>query len=219
MSPTGGGTRSGEAALLREGGAALGIRLNGFQEEALLRYLDLLYVWNPSAGLTTVRRPDSVRLHLLDCLAAADRIGDGPCLDLGSGAGLPGMVLAIVRPEVQFVLVESNRRKASFLMEVARTEKLANVRVVEAPVESLPRDVVYPCVISRAFRPPAEFVAIAASLVAPDGRVILMMADPDDAEIESLAASAGMKLGALKRFHLPGGVEPRTIISLARSGS
>ncbi len=205
---------TGDLESLRQGAAELGVALSPEQEVDLLRYLDLLYVWNRAAGLTTIVRADAVRLHLLDSLATLQSVSAGPCLDLGTGAGLPGLVLAIVSPGTSFVLVESNRRRCSFLMEVVRVLGLRNVRVVESDVESLPRDVRHPVVISRAFRPPLEFASIAARFVAGDGRVVLMLADPTSPELEELEAVSGLRLLEARRFSLPGGGERRALVVL-----
>ncbi len=203
---------SSDAELLRQGCAELGTELSVRQQQLLLDYLDLLYVWNRSAGLTTIARADAVRLHVLDSLAAVPAIAStGPCLDLGAGGGLPGIVLAIALPAVPFVLVESNRRKCSFLLEAVRTCGLANVRVIEADYESLSDAESFPVVISRAFRPPAEFLAISRRFVEPAGRVVLLLADPDDEALGDLGAGAGFALESCRRLRLPGGVEPRTV--------
>jgi 16S rRNA (guanine527-N7)-methyltransferase len=199
--------------ILREGCRELGISLLAGQEDRLLRYLELLYVWNRAAGLTTIARENAVRLHLLDCLAALSAIDRGPCLDLGTGAGLPGIVAAIASPSIEFVLAESNRKRCSFLLETVRVLELPNVRLIQGDVASLPRSPLYPLVISRAFRPPAEFLAIAGPLVAPSGRVVLLMADPTAEVLNELSSESGMLLAACTRFHLPVGREPRAIVS------
>lgn len=204
----------GELETLRQGAAELGVTLGSGQEADLLRYLDLIYVWNRAAGLTTIARSNAVRLHLLDSLASLASVSGDRCLDLGTGAGLPGLVLSMVMPGISFVLVESNRRRCSFLMEVVRVLGLRNVQVVESDVESLPKDVRYPVVISRAFRPPPEFACIAARFVAEDGRVVMMLADPAQSELEELEEASGLRLLETRRFSLPGGGEQRTIVVL-----
>jgi 16S rRNA (guanine527-N7)-methyltransferase len=205
------GPARGEAELLREGCEDLGMGLTAAQHESLLAYLDLLYVWNRSAGLTTIPRRDAVRLHLLDSLAALSAIDTGPCLDLGSGGGLPGLVLAIACPSLSFVLLESNRRKCSFLLEAARITELANVRVLESNYERFQPEAPFPTVVSRAFRPPAEFLRVAQRFVQPAGRVVLMLAGMTEDELSSLACSSGYALVGCRRFQLPFGREPRTI--------
>ena len=204
----------GELKSLQSGAAELGVALSSEQEAELLRYLDLIYVWNRAAGLTTIVRANAVRLHLLDSLATLASVSGNPCLDLGTGAGLPGLVLAIVTPATSFVLVESNRRRCSFLLEVVRVLGLRNVQVIESDVESLPKDIRYPVVISRAFRPPPEFARIASRLVAGDGRVVMMLADPTSSELEELKAVSGLRVAETRRFSLPGGGERRTVVVL-----
>jgi 16S rRNA (guanine527-N7)-methyltransferase len=201
-----------DAELLREGCDELGVSLAREQLEALLRYLDLLYVWNRSAGLTTIPRAEAVRLHLLDSLAALDAVTGGPCLDLGAGGGLPGLVLAVARPSISFVLVESNRRKCSFLLEAARSTGLSNVRVVESDYERFEPDTRFPTVISRAFRPPAEFLAISRRFVSADGVVVLLLADPSDVELAALCEETTFAIVSTLRLRLPGAGEPRTVI-------
>lgn len=206
-----GGAGNRDLALLREGCSELGVSLSAEQQERLLRYVELVYVWNKAAGLTTIPRENAMRLHVLDSLAALRAIGSGPCLDLGTGAGLPGLVLAIAREDTEFVLGESNRRRCSFLMEVVRVLGLRNVRVVEGDVDALPVDQRYPLVISRAFRPPAEFLATASRLVESSGRVVLLMADPTESDLLELGRGARLRLEQSFRLTLPGGAEARTI--------
>ena len=201
-----------ELALLESGAAELGTPVQPAQARCLLAYLDLLYQWNKAAGLTTVSRDDAVRLHLLDSLAALPLVVGDSCLDLGTGAGLPGLVLAIASPGTRFVLVESNRRRCSFLLEARRLLRISNLEVVESDVESLGEDR-YPLVISRAFRAPEEFLAIAKRLVMPGGRVVVMLADRTRADIERLEAGSGLQVCDTRCLLLPGGNEPRTILA------
>jgi 16S rRNA (guanine527-N7)-methyltransferase len=205
-----------ELSLLCEGCSELGVSLSSEQLDRLLRYVDLVYVWNKAAGLTTIPREKAIRLHVLDSLAALRAIDRGPCLDLGTGAGLPGLVLAIACPDTEFVLGESNRRRCSFLLEVVRVLGLRNVRVVEGDVDALPADQRYPLVISRAFRPPPEFLSTASRLVDREGRVVLLMADPSDGDLLMLAQGAELVLDRSFRLTLPGGTESRTIAVLRR---
>ncbi len=197
--------------ILRDGCSELGVALTAQQQHKLLAFVDLIYVWNRTAGLTTIPRDASVRLHVLDSLAALQAIERGPCVDLGSGAGLPGLVLAIAAPHQEFVLVESNRRRCSFLLEALRLLGVANASVVEGDVDTLGLDRRFPIVISRAFRPPAEFLATASRLVLAEGRVVLLMAAPSDQELTDFARGAGMELDGCFRLTLPGGRESRAI--------
>ena len=198
---------------LESGCAELGVVLHREQADALLAFVDRIYLWNRSAGLTTIRREDAIRLHILDSLAAAAFIETGPCADLGTGAGLPGLVLAIADPGRHYVLIESNRKKCSFLLETVSVLGAGNVEVVQSDVARLGARR-FPTVISRAFRPPAEAARIAAELAEPGGTVVLMMANPEEREIEALATVCGAEVRRQLRFRLPVGNEPRAIVSL-----
>ena len=123
------------------------------------------------------------------------------------------MVLAIASPTTGFVLAESNRRRCSFLLEAIRVLELRNVRVVQGDVEALPHEPRYPVVVSRAFRPPSAFLAIAIRLVAEGGRVVLLMADPSKDDLAALEKESGMLFEGCTRLRLPRGNEARAIVS------
>jgi len=210
-----------ERETLAEGAIALGVPLDSTQVDTLARYLDLLYLWNRSAGLTAVARPAAVRLHLLDSLLAlplpASDSTSGSCADLGTGAGLPGIVLAVADPRRSFVLVESNRRKCSFLMEAVRSLGLSNVEVIEGDADQLVAGVRrFPVVVSRAFRSPLAFLRTAAGLLETGGHAVSMLANPSESEVSALVAESGLALVEERRSILPGGGEPRTILVLRR---
>ncbi|HXC50746.1 MAG TPA: 16S rRNA (guanine(527)-N(7))-methyltransferase RsmG [Candidatus Limnocylindrales bacterium] len=207
------GPHARDRELLEAGSRELGAELDAAQTSALLTFLDQIYIWNRLAGLTTIPRENAVRLHLLDSLAARPFVRTGPCLDIGTGAGLPGLVLAVVLPAVRFVLVESNRKRCSFLSETSRLLRLTNVEIVQSDIRDLSRDHRYPTVISRAFRPPHEFLQIAGELVRDDGQVVMLMADPTADFLSELQRTSEFIASDEKRFVLPGGDEPRTIIS------
>jgi len=204
-----------EREILADGCRALGQELTGAQQEQLLAYVGQVYRWNRAAGLTNIPRSEAIRLHVLDSLAARPFVSSGPCLDLGTGAGLPGLVLAIAEPRLHFVLLESNRRRCSFLSETVRVLALRNVNIAEQDVGALPADRRFPVVISRAFRPPTEFLAIARKHVATDGEIIAMMAAPAESELRALADETGLRITRQHRFQLPGGSEARCVVSFA----
>jgi len=193
------------------GCSQLGVNLTENQRADLLRFLELLYAANPVAALTTIKPADAIRLHVLDSLAASRAVERGPCLDMGSGGGLPGLVLAIAMPEMNFVLAESNGRRCRFLQEAVRVLGLSNVRIVQGDIRALPRNERYFTVISRAFRPPVEFLRLARKVVEPDGRIVVLLADPSDQDLEKFAHAAKLTLEQCARFRLPGGDEPRAV--------
>lgn len=201
-----------EAAALESGAVELGVELDRTRTERLLAYLELLYAWNRNIGLTTVPREKAVRLHLLDSLSASALVEAGPCLDLGSGAGLPGLVLAIARPDLEFTLLDSSRRRCSFLLEARRRLLVSNVRVVEGDAGSAMTTGSFPVVLSRAFRPPREFLAIGRRFVAEGGCIVLMGSDLGDPELEALSRDSGLGVDRVLRLRLPGGPESRTLV-------
>ena len=204
---------------LVQGCAALGVPLEAADPDRLLAYLEQLYTWNSSASLTTVPRSQALRLHLLDSLAAAQSLAPlGSVADLGSGGGLPGLPLAVVRPGARFSLIERRRRRCSFLSAAARTLHCDNVEVVNAVVADLP-DQTFDCVISRAFRDPQTFVNAAYRLLQPGGRVVVMAARLEERLPAALAASQeDLEVVEDGAFTLPGGDEARRILVLQRSG-
>ena len=144
----------------------------------LLRFVDLLDQWNQVYNLTAVRdKPKMISRHLLDSLTALDFIdGFDHIADLGSGAGLPGIPLAICRPDKHFTLIDSNLKKTRFLTHVITRLKLQNVEVVRNRIESLQSTQNFECLITRAYAAPRQVMVSASHLLMQDGILILMMA-------------------------------------------
>ena len=168
---------------------ALGLATSAQQHEQLLRYVELLQRWNQVYNLTAVRDPERMlTLHLADCLAvlpALDRRAPQRVLDVGSGGGLPGLVLAIMRPHWQLVLVEPVQKKCAFLRQVAATLGLRNVEVEHQRVEQL-RLPGFDCITSRALGDLAELVRISEHLLLADGAWAAMKGIQPDAELRAL---------------------------------
>lgn len=207
-----------EAALLREGAGDLGVQLDAGAIERLLEYLDLLYLWNRRGRLTAIERSGAVRLHLLDSLAILPLLAAGPTVvDLGSGAGLPGIPIAVADPQRHLVLVESKRRRCSFLLEAVRELGLGNCTVLEEDARVLAASGrLHANVTARAFLPPAELVSLAAPMIEPGGRLIVMGAR-DEIETGVLwQAPADCRLVETRTLVLPGGNEQRRIVVLER---
>lgn len=163
------------AATLAQGIAQLGLTLPPQTQSRLLDYLVLLQKWNRIYNLTAVRESSRmVSHHLLDCLAVAPHVAASTLLDVGSGAGLPGIPLALAAPRTQVTLLESSRKKAAFLQQAKFELKLDNVAVVCERVESWRSGRAFELVISRAFSNLGEFVTVAGRHVAPGGRLAAM---------------------------------------------
>lgn len=156
---------------LAEGAAALGIRLDEDQLVRLLQYLALIRKWNRVHNLTALRDPDKMLTHhLLDSLAVVPYLYGQTWLDVGSGAGLPGMVLAIARPDWQITLADSNHKKSSFQQQARIELGLTNICVVAGRVQDTEPGRKYSGVISRAFSEMGEFIRLTQHLLAPGGR-------------------------------------------------
>lgn len=155
---------------LSHGLQALNIQLDDTTQTRLLDYLALLQKWNKVHNLTAVRDPnDMVTLHLLDSLAVLPHIREGRLLDVGSGAGLPGIPLAIVRPDLQVTVMDSNHKKASFMRQAKAVLGIGNLEVACGRVEELRPEYKFDMVISRAFSDLVEFMRLTDHLCAEGG--------------------------------------------------
>jgi len=176
---------------LSAGLAAMHLALPDGAKESLCAYLRLIEKWNRVHNLTAVREPEQmVVLHLLDSLAVLPHLaGVSSLLDVGTGAGLPGIPLAIARPDLDVTLLDSNQKKAVFLAQAKAELALANVTVVCERVEAWRPGRTFDAVVSRAFSELAEFVAQSAHLVSPGGALLAMKGVHPFEEIAKLPAS------------------------------
>lgn len=172
---------------LEAGTRSLGIALDEMQLTRLLQYLGLIQKWNRVHNLTALRDPEKMLTHhLLDSLAVLPHLGADRLLDVGSGAGLPGIPLAIARPDWAITLSDSNQKKSSFQLQAVIELGLNNVRVVSGRVEDIPCEQKFDGVISRAFSEIADFVACSARVLAIAGRWYAMKGAYPQAELERL---------------------------------
>ena len=157
-------------AKLEAGLKEAGIELSDAIRQKLLDYLSLMHKWNKVHNLTAVRDPeDMVTLHLLDSLSVLPHINAKRLLDVGSGAGLPGIPLALCLPHLQVTVMDSSHKKTSFLRQAKAELGIANLEVVCGRVEQYHPDVLFDIVISRAFSDLAEFISLTRHLCAPGG--------------------------------------------------
>ncbi|THF60177.1 16S rRNA (guanine(527)-N(7))-methyltransferase RsmG [Pseudothauera rhizosphaerae] len=201
---------------LAKGLAALGLDLPAGTQERLIAFGELLLKWNRVYNLTALRAPEEVVTHhLLDSLAVLPHLaGVERLADIGSGAGLPGIALAVVRPELEVVSVETVNKKAAFQQQAKIELGLANFRVENQRVEKLAADRPFDGVISRAFAELALFVELAGHLVAPGGRIFAMKGVYPAEEIARLPA--GWQVAAIHRLAVPGLDAERHLIILQR---
>lgn len=160
---------------LRDGATRMGIALTTAQEDSLLHYLALLLKWNKVYNLISRREADNlVALHLLDSLSVLPYISGPRLVDVGSGAGLPGIPLAIMRPDCHFTVLDSNGKKGRFRTQAAIELGLKNVEVVSVRAEEFQPEPKFDQAISRAFATIADMLMVAGHLAAPGGRFLAM---------------------------------------------
>lgn len=161
---------------LAEGLSAMNLVLPAAAQTKLIEYLKLLEKWNRVHNLTAVREPaQMVVLHLLDSLSVLPHLeGKTSILDVGTGAGLPGIPLAIARPDLEVTLLDSNHKKTTFLAQAKAELGLANIRVETARVEAYRPQRLFDVVVSRAFSELSDFVTQARHLVQPGGELLAM---------------------------------------------
>ncbi len=178
-------------AALASGLRDLGLALDEATQQRLIAYVQLLAKWNRVHNLTAVREPaQMVVLHLLDSLAILPHLDHArTLLDVGTGAGLPGIPVALARPDLEVTLLDASHKKATFLRQAVAELRLANVAVACERVEGWRPGIGFDVVVSRAFAELADFVSQAAHLVAPGGRLLAMKGVHPYEEIARLPAT------------------------------
>ena len=207
--------------LLREGAAALGLELSGHTLEQFRIYLEQLQLWNARINLTALKTErDIIIKHFLDSLAVLPYLGDAASLaDLGSGAGFPGLVLKLARPEMILTLMEARRKKAAFLDYLASRLGLAGVEALQVHLTPAlarkwgPR---FAAVVSRATFPLDKFLGLAAPLLLPGGKALALKGpglSPEElAAASGLIERLGLKGPQLHPYKLPISGEPRLLV-------
>lgn len=193
------------------------LRLDPALAEPLARYLALLLRWNATYNLTAIRDPrEMVTKHLLDSLAMAPFVDAVPTLaDLGTGAGLPGIPLAIAVPSLRVTLVESAGKKARFMREAIRHLGLGNAEVAESRIEALDRPGAFMAITARALATLPQILSLGGHLLAPGGVLLAMKgACPDD---EIAALPAGWALREIHPLTVPGLDAERHLVVVGRA--
>jgi 16S rRNA (guanine527-N7)-methyltransferase len=153
----------------------------------LLRYLDLMRKWNRTYNLTAITDPEQMFTHhLLDSLTVLPHVGAGPLLDVGSGAGLPGIPLAVARPDLAVTTLDASQKKCGFMQQAGIELRLPNLRVVHGRVEDFQAQEGFAVIISRAFSDLNDFVSLTRHLLRRDGRWLAMKGAYPREEVEKL---------------------------------
>lgn len=182
----------------------------------LARYLALLDKWNAAYNLTAVRDPAAmVTRHILDSLAVLPWLRGRRILDVGTGAGLPGIPLALACRERRFVLLDSNGKKTRFVTQALLALGLDNAEVVKARVEGYRAEDGFATILSRAFAGLADFVAATRHLLAPGGRWLALKGARPEAELAGLPAD--VRVTGVHRLNVPGLRAERHLVELETS--
>jgi len=183
-------------------------------EASLLAYLELLRLWNRTYNLTAVKDPlEMISRHVLDSLAVLPWIRGGALLDAGTGAGLPGIPLAIARPQLEVTLVDSAGKKIRFLNQVRRQLGLANVFPVQTRLEVLQATVPPDIIISRAFASLAAFATAARHLAGQSTRLLAMKGRYPEGELKALPD--WVRVDSTEKLVVPGLQEDRHLVIMA----
>jgi 16S rRNA (guanine527-N7)-methyltransferase len=209
--------RTALSAVLGEGVAAMHLDVSPAQQDKLMDYLALMFKWNAVYNLTSLRDPmQMVTHHLLDSLAAVPAFAKAHnVLDVGSGGGLPGIVLAIVRPDMKVSMIDTVHKKTAFLTQVKAELSLTNVTVYTARVEQLQVSDKFDVITSRAFADLSDFVNWSHHLLADGGRYIALKGVAPKDEQERLPAE--WKVTGLEPLQVPKLGAERHLVYIERS--
>jgi len=200
-------------ASLRARAQQLGVALDEAMAERLLRLLDELGQWNRAYNLTAIEdREAMVVTHLLDSLAAHADLAGERIADVGTGAGFPGLPLAIANPQRQFTLIDATAKKVRFVAHAARTLGLANVQALQARAEAMHPHLPFDTILARAVGPLAELAQLARPLSRPGTRLLAYKGRRPDAELAALPA--GWQLAGVRAVQIPGLDAERCLVTL-----
>ena len=184
-------------------------------EKKFIKYLELLTQWNKVFNLTSIRDPhEMIMLHLLDSLAINPYLHGTRIIDVGTGAGLPGIPLALIQPEKEFVLMDSNSKKTRFLMQAVHELQLTNVEVIHSRCEDLHPRQRFDSILSRAFASLRVMLETTQHLANKDGRFLAMKGIYPESEIQELPQ--GFKLLAVHNLVIKGLQAKRHLVCLAK---
>lgn len=201
---------------LKPGLAAMKAGLPPGGEEKLLEFVELLQKWNRAYNLTAVRDPEEMLVkHVLDSLSVLPFVQAGPVLDVGTGAGLPGIPLAVARSDLRFTLLDGNGKKTRFVTHAAGALKLGNVEAVQARVEDYRPGSGFVTVLSRAFASLGDFLRLAGPTVLPGGRLLAMKGAHPEPELADIPA--GYTILGVHTLKVPGLDAERCVVEIEKS--
>jgi 16S rRNA (guanine527-N7)-methyltransferase len=204
-----------QAAILAQGIAEAGLPIDEQKQQKLLAYLMLMQKWNKVHNLTAVRDADEmVLLHLLDSLVVLPFIDGKALLDVGSGAGLPGIPLAICLPDLKVTVIDSNNKKVSFMRQAKAELGIDNLEVLGGRVEEIAPNRKFDMVISRAFSDLDLFISLTHQLCEAQGKWLAMKGVYPEAELAELEKNTGITASKTEALKVPGLAAQRHLVFL-----
>lgn len=201
-------------ALLRQGVEKMGLTLPSEAQAKLLYFIALLEKWNRAYNLTGVREPDRMLTHhILDSLSIVPFVTGSRVLDIGSGAGLPGIPLALARPDLEFVLLDANAKKTRFMIQAVAALGLDNVDIVHERAEKYRPERKFDTLTARAFADMAGMLAATAHLFNPGGELLAMKGVYPETELTHLPA--GFTVTQVHQLHVPSLTAKRHLVRVA----
>jgi 16S rRNA (guanine527-N7)-methyltransferase len=208
--------RESELELLVAGAREIGMELPYSRAEVLLRLVDEVEQGNAQFNLTAIRdRPGMLHKHVLDSLSLQPFLRGERLADVGTGAGFPGLALAIANPQRRFTLIEATGKKARFVEQTVQRLGCDNVQVANVRAESYRPFDLFDTVVARALASLSDFVAYAGHLCAPGGRLLAMKGKRPDEEMSALPKS--FRVLAVHRLKVPGLTDERHLVELAKA--
>jgi len=194
-----------QQAILEQGIRDAKLAISAETQHKLLGYLSLMQKWNKVHNLTAVRDADEmVTLHLLDSLVVLPYVDAKNLLDVGSGAGLPGIPLALCLPDLQVTVIDSNSKKVSFMRQAKAELGITNLEVIGGRVEDIAPTRQFEIIISRAFSDLSLFISLTHHLLAMDGKWLAMKGVYPEAELADLLAKTGVVASKVEVLNVPG---------------
>jgi len=209
------GLKTKKRLVLERGVKQLGLSCSDEQIDQLLTYLEMLDRWNQAYNLTAIKDPlEMIGLHLLDSLAVSPMLSGESCIDVGTGAGLPGIPLAIMNPKKKFTLLDSNGKKTRFLFQAKIELKLSNIQEVNTRVEKYLPEHGYDHVLSRAFSSLSDMVSYCDHLLTIGGSFLALKGRIDKTELSDIPKSYMVE--EIHPLNVPGVDGARHLIKIVR---
>ena len=199
--------------LLARGLAAQGVECDLATQQRLIAFAHLLHKWSKVYNLTAIRDPQQIVIrHILDSISILPYLKGPQIIDVGAGAGLPGIPLALLSPQYHFTELDSVAKKTRFMQQAIAELEMDNVSVATRRVEQLPSDVTYNTVLTRAFASLADIIAKAGQLCAPEGVLLAMKGNYPEQELADIPPS--FRVEAIHKLSVFGLDEQRYLVAL-----